>query len=337
LHVAAAICLQLIHRAVGEPPQFLAGEIASPMSSSSDKTIGDGYGILTVPMVGTNESLTASTARHLMNLKQTLQGSLLVVTIAAVLATPPRAQSGTESQEANDGQQAGDSIYQGYKSKRQIVESSPLYALLEPIGRDIVRVAQPRYEHPIRLLLIHDPQPNAFAAPGGNVYVTDELLYLSKNQEELAGTLCHEVSHLIHHDSEAMAQKQMQVVRRELGASILLGAHGAELVGIALAGKLNSLHYSRDVESRADLTGADVCAAAGHNPWGLVWLFSAFGQANMGEGPEFLSDHPDNESRIEALKDHFKANPAVFSRFSPEKSAALALVAPAKAPLVFLR
>jgi len=117
-------------------------------------------------------------------------------------------------------------------------------------------------------------------------------MYLTKNREELAGTLCHEVSHLIHHYSEAMAEKQMKVLRRELGVSILLGASGAELVGIALIGKLHSLHYSRDVESRADLTGADVCAAAGHNPWGLVWLFGAFRQANLGEGPEFLSDQP---------------------------------------------
>lgn len=274
-----------------------------------------------------------------MKPRHMVQSGLLVLTIASVLVTQVRAQTAAEGQgqDANDELQMGASIYQGYKAKRQIVESSPLYDLLEPIGRDIVRVAQPRYEHPIRILLIHDPQPNAFAAPGGNVYVTDELLYLTRNQEELAGTLCHEVSHLIHHDSEAMAQKQMKVLRRELGASILLGPSGAELVGIALIGKLHSLRYSRDVESRADLTGADVCAASGHNPWGLVWLFGAFGQANMGEGPEFLSDHPDNESRIEALREHFRANPAVFSRFSPEQDSALALVAPAKAPLVFLR
>lgn len=272
-----------------------------------------------------------------MKPKRVAQRGLLVFTVACVLVTQVRAQTAAEGQDPNDELQMGASIYQGYKAKRQIVESSPLLDLLEPIGRDIVRVAQPRYEHPIRILLIHDPQPNAFAAPGGNIYVTDELLYLTRNQDELAGTLCHEVSHLIHHDSEAMAQKQMKVLRRELGASILLGASGAELVGIALIGKLHSLHYSRDVESRADLTGADVCAASAHNPWGLVWLFGAFGQANMGEGPEFLSDHPDNESRIEALREHFRANPAVFSRFSPEQDSALALVAPAKAPLVFLR
>lgn len=263
--------------------------------------------------------------------------SLHLLVLIAVVVAPARAQTVTEAQDLDEERQMGASMYEGSKAKRQIIESSPLYDLLEPVGRDIVRVAQPRYGLPIRILLIHDAQPNAYAAPGGNIYVTDELLYLVKNREELAGTLCHEVSHLIHHDSVEMLQKQRKVLQRELGASLLLGASGAELIGIALIGKLHSLHYSREVESRADLTGADVCAASGHNPWGLIWLFGAFGQANMGEGPEFLSDHPDNESRIEALREHFRANPGVFGRFSDDQSTALPLVAPAKAPVVFLR
>jgi hypothetical protein len=57
----------------------------------------------------------------------------------------------------------------------------------------------------------------------------------------------------------------------------------------------------------------------------------------MGEGPEFLSDHPDNESRIAALREHFKTNPGVFSRFSDDQSTAPPLSAPAKASVVFLR
>ena len=281
--------------------------------------------------------LNLTLLRHAEVRKELRPRSLRGLAMAAFLMTASYAYAEENVQEVSDEQQMGTSIYQGYKANRQIIESSPLYDLLEPVGRDVVRVAQPRYGLPIRIWLIHDHRPNAFAAPGGNIYVTDEFLYLIKNQEELAGTLCHEVSHLIHHDSEEMLQKQRQVLRRELGASVLLGASGAEVLGIALIGKLHSLHYSREVESRADLTGADVCAASGHNPWGLVWLFGAFGQANVGEGPEFLSDHPDNVSRIEALRQHFRANPDVFSRFSQEQSAALSLAVPANASVVFLR
>jgi beta-barrel assembly-enhancing protease len=271
--------------------------------------------------------------RHAEVRKELRPRSLRGLAMAAFLMTASYAHAGENVQEVSDEQQMGTSIYQGYKANRQIIESSPLYDLLEPVGRDVVRVAQPRYGLPIRIWLIHDPRPNAFAAPGGNIYVTDELLYLIKNQEELAGTLCHEVSHLIHHDSEEMLQKQRQVLRRELGASVLLGASGA--VGIALIGKLHSLHYSREVESRADLTGADVCAASGHNPWGLVWLFGAFGQANVGEGPEFLSDHPDNLLLTEPAEDVRVRSEMLSQRFNAAQSTALSLAVPANA--VFLR
>jgi beta-barrel assembly-enhancing protease len=209
--------------------------------------------------------------------------------------------------------------------------------VLTPISSEIVRVAQPRYHLPIKVWLVHSAQPNAFATPGGNIFVTDELLYFVKNREELAGTLCHEVSHLIHGDSMALAEKQARLMLRELGATILLGPSAANVLAITLIGKLQSLRYSRDVESRADLTGADVCASAGYNPWGLVWLFGAFEGAKEGERPEFLSDHPDNQTRIDALKQHFASDLQRFGRFSSEQSSATRLTTPDKAPVVFLR
>src|SRR5580765_6591648 len=88
--------------------------------------------------------------------------SLRGLAMAALLMTASYADAGEAVQEVNDEQQMGTSIYQGYKANRQIIESSPLYNLLEPIGRDVVRVAQPRYGLPIRIWLIHDPRPNAF-------------------------------------------------------------------------------------------------------------------------------------------------------------------------------
>jgi predicted Zn-dependent protease len=65
----------------------------------------------------------------------------------------------------------------------------------------ITRAAQPRYNHLFKFYLVHETQPNAFVIPGGNIYVVDSLLYFVKNIEQLAGTLCHEVSHTIHHDT----------------------------------------------------------------------------------------------------------------------------------------
>src|SRR5215469_13296151 len=106
-----------------------------------------------------------------------------------------------EQTQGDDEQQMGQEVFNELRAKGEIVESSPLYDQLRPIADAITRAAQPQYNHPFRFYLVHETQPNAFATPGGNVYVVDSLLYFVKNTEELAGTLCHEVSHTIHHDT----------------------------------------------------------------------------------------------------------------------------------------
>ena len=263
---------------------------------------------------------------------------LASVSLTGVLAPVASAAAGQPADpQLQEEQQLGAETFNQLKVKREIITTSPLYDPLKPLTSDIARAAQPRYGLPIKFYLVHEPQPNAFATPGGNVYVVDELLYFVKNDEELAGTICHELAHTIHHDSMELAEKQKKVMERELGAAVLLGPTAREALAIALLGKLHSLSYSRDVEARADLTGADICAAAGHNPWGLVWLFREFKDARPGEMPSLLSDHPNDQQRIDALTQHFAANPALFGRFSPDPSSATAFVVQKNTPVVFLR
>ena len=77
---------------------------------------------------------------------------------------------------------------------------------------------------------MHETQPNAFATPGGNVYVVDSLLYFVKNTEQLAGILCHEVSHMIHRDGVALMEKEKKTEEREVAVAILLGQHELTLL-----------------------------------------------------------------------------------------------------------
>jgi predicted Zn-dependent protease len=256
---------------------------------------------------------------------------LLILTVVCV-AQAPRPEPVTD-QETELGQQ----MYQELRVKGEIIESSPLYDSLKPVADAISRVAQSQYPHPFKFFLVHESQPNAFATPGGNVYVVDSLLYFVKNTEELAGTLCHEVSHTIHRDGITLMEKEQKIERREIAAAILLGPTRAHIIAIALIGKLHSLGYSRDAESKADVTGSDVCAAAGYNPWGLAWLFQDFQNADVKQLPQLLSDHPADGTRIQTLKKHFRDNPATFSKFSPEPKSATPFSVPKNAPEQLLR
>jgi len=269
-----------------------------------------------------------------------LRKGLLYTTAAALcLAGFESVRTAIAAQEPkpDEEQQMGQEVFNELKAKGEIVESSPLYDKLQPIADAITKAAQPQYNHPFKFYLVHETQPNAFATPGGNVYVVDSLLYFVKNTDELAGTLCHEVSHTIHHDTMTLMVKQQKLQAREVGAAILLGPTRAHVLAIALLGKLHSLSYSRDVESRADITGSDVCAAAGYNPYGLVWLFQDFKDANIGQVPQLLSDHPNDQNRVQALEKHFRKYPSVFGKFNSDPKSAAPFVVPKNVPEVFLR
>jgi predicted Zn-dependent protease len=260
----------------------------------------------------------------------------LCLVVSDACAQQQNSNASAQQQNQDEEEQLGQEVFNELKAKGEIIESSPLYDQLKPFADAITRAAQPRYNHPFKFYLVHETQPNAFATPGGNVYVVDSLLYFVKNTEELAGTLCHEVSHTIHHDTVTLMEKDDKLEKREIGAAVLLGPTRAHLLAILLLGKLHSLSYSRDVESRADITGSDICAGAGYNPWGLVWLFQDFDNAKMGQVPQLLSDHPSNQNRVDALEKHIRKNPSVFAKFDADPKSAAPFVVPKNVAEVFM-
>jgi predicted Zn-dependent protease len=253
--------------------------------------------------------------------------------LSVVLASGGAARADDNSDEV----QLGNQLFAQLKAQGEIVKSSPLYDSLAPIAAAITKVVQPHYPFPIHFYIVHENQPNAFAAPGGNVYVIDSLMYFVHDREELAGTLCHETSHLIHHDSVNLMKRTDGIKKRAIAATILLGPTVATALAMTAIAQLDSNHYSRDAEEAADLTGADTCAAAGYNPWGLVWLFQDFANAKLKAPPEILSDHPNNAHRIARLKAHFAANAATFATFTSNPQAATHLHLPANEAEQFLR
>jgi predicted Zn-dependent protease len=257
------------------------------------------------------------------------RAAIALLALASVLLT---AQAPLPEPVTDTETELGLAVYDELKGKGEIVAASPLYDTLGP-----VKLAQAHYGHPFKFFLVHEAQPNAFSVPGGNVYVTDSLLYFVKNKEELTGTLCHEVAHTIHHDAMTKVQESRKVLAREVGAAILLGSTLAKAIAISMIGDLHSQAYSRDIETAADVTGSDICAAAGLNPWGLVWLFEDFQNADPKQSPELLSDHPANESRVKTLEKHFRDSPSVFSRFNSDRASATPLSVPEDAPIHFLR
>jgi predicted Zn-dependent protease len=261
-------------------------------------------------------------------MKRLLALTSTLALIALGGAVPATAQSSDAQVEMQIGQQE----YQALQQKGEIVPNSPYYAILNPIAQQIKRVADPQYPvHPFQFILVHESQPNAFAVPGGNVYVTDSLMKFVQNREELAGVLCHETSHTIHHDVLNLYKKEQRVGTTytivDILANIATGGRAANTIGNAanILFTIQTQGFSREVESAADRKGAETCAEAGSNPWGMVWLFQQFEKNDTGGHMEMLSDHPTDQHRIDDLKRLFATEPSLFGRFSAGMASATPL------------
>jgi len=246
--------------------------------------------------------------------------SLTGLALALGCSLPAAALTQDEQQELQIGQQ----VRQQLQQKGEILTSSPYYPTLNSIATRIKSVADPKYFTPFRFILVHEAQPNAFSVPGGDVYVTDSMMKFAQNKEELAGVLCHETAHAIHHDVMNNLVKNERLSMYAGLASLLFGGGRSQIANAIIqnAAGLQSMKFSRDVEHNADHTGAYLCAQAGINPYGMVWLFDKFEQNPSGAPPEALSDHPRDDHRISDLETEFKSDPGTFGKFNPDIASA---------------
>lgn len=245
-----------------------------------------------------------------------IAAALAAAALALGCIAPALAYTDEQNQELQIGQQ----VYRQLQQKGEILTSSPYYTTLNSIAARIAPVADRKYFVPFHFVLVHESQPNAFAVPGGNVYVTDSMMHFVQNKEELAGVLCHEVSHDIHHDVYDMYVKDQRLSLYATGLSLLLGGGRSQIANtlINLAANIQALHFSRDVEHNADYTGAYICAQSGVDPYGMVWLMQHFESQPTANPPEFLSDHPSDSHRIQSLSSEFAADPGTFAKFNSD-------------------
>jgi predicted Zn-dependent protease len=226
---------------------------------------------------------------------------------AILCLRPGAAWPDTSSREESWETQFGQQRYMEYMQRGEIVPpQSPLYRTLDLIGDAIAAVANRQYFAPFHFVLLNEQTPNAFSMPGGNVYVTTALLSFLKNRDELAGVICHEVNHDIHHDMYAVFQA-MQRGRSPQDP--------------------NAIAYERAAETNADRAGAYMCAKAGFNPWGMVWNFRQYRQA-MGVSNNGGADHPSDERREADLVALFQSDKGTFGKFNDGVASATPLALP---------
>jgi predicted Zn-dependent protease len=161
--------------------------------------------------------------------------------------------------------------------------------------------------YPFEFHLLRDPQTiNAFALPGGQVFLTAALLGKLNSEAQLAGVLGHEVGHVIgRHGAEHLAKQQLGgALVNAVGIASSDGSGGQQAAILAQAvNQMVNLKYGREDELESDRLGFQFMTQAGYNPVGIVELMQILDDArgNAGGQPEFMSTHPDPGNRIEQL------------------------------------
>lgn len=144
---------------------------------------------------------------------------------------------------------------------------------------------------------------NAFALPGGQIFITEALLGLLGNENELAAVLGHEIGHVLaRHSAEHLAKQQL--TQTLLGAVVIGSGADYNTAQIAqLVGSLVNMKHGRDDEHEADMLGLRLVAEAGYDPRAMITVMQVLQKASGGSAqPEFAATHPSPANRIERIR-----------------------------------
>src|SRR6266850_7477782 len=183
-----------------------------------------------------------------------------------------------------------------------LLRDAEVNAYVERVGQRLVASIPPEFQHPefrFYFKVINARDINAFALPGGPMYVNRGMIEAARTEGEMAGVMAHELSHVALRHGTAQATKATKYQTGAAVAGILgtiLGGPGlGQVAQVPFAAAF--LKYSREYETEADILGARIMADAGYDPRDLANMFRTIEQQGGGGGGGFLSDHPSPANR----------------------------------------
>ena len=237
---------------------------------------------------------------------------MLLLAAVPLAAQPSQFKPGfnlfTRDQDIQLGKEAAAEI----EKQVEIVDNAELNAYIRAIGNRLI--AQPQADkYPYFFKVVNDPSINAFALPGGPVYVHTGLIAAADNESQLAGVLAHEIVHvaLRHGTNQAsranLIQLPLILASKAAGNTSLLGQ--LTQIGLGLGANSVLLKFSRTAETQADLMGVQIAAQAGYNPIEMARFFDKLEAEGGARAPQFLSSHPNPGNRKQAIENEIRQLP----------------------------
>src|SRR5687768_4538093 len=239
---------------------------------------------------------------------------VLVPLLATAVAMSATAQTRIERHKNNYSPQQD--VQLGQEAAKEVRDQMPMLDdgrtedFIENIGERLIgqipgEFRQPEFRYSFDVVNLREI--NAFALPGGPMFLHRGMIEAARSEGEIAGVMAHEIAHVVLRHGTAQATK---------GQKFQLGALAGQVLGAVIGGRTGAvvsqgsqlglgtvfLKYSREYEREADLLGAQLMARAGYDPRAMASMFQTIEkQGGGGGGPEFLSDHPNPGNRVQAI------------------------------------
>jgi Zn-dependent protease with chaperone function len=208
-----------------------------------------------------------------------------------------------------------DDVKAGREASQEVAKQLPILrddgvdSYVERVGQRLAQAIPNEFQHSqfrYTFNVVNVSDLNAFALPGGPMYINRGMLQAAKNEGEVAGVLAHEISHVALRHGTAQAGKatpyQVGSVLGQIAGAIIGGVAGQAIsLGSQVIPGTIFLKYGREYERQADLLGAQIMARAGYDPRDMASMFQTIQAKGGGGGPEWLSSHPNPGNRYEAI------------------------------------
>ena len=246
-----------------------------------------------------------STHRYAKLLSALMVTAVLTASSAAQtrITAPPNKYS--PAQDVQLGQEASAEV----RKELPMLNDDRVDGYVEEVGRRLVAAIPPEFRHPefrYTFDVVNQKEINAFALPGGPMYLNRGMIEASKNEAEMAGVMAHEISHVALRHGTAQATK---------GEKFQIGAIAGQVLGAIVGGTAGSviaqgsqfglgayfLKYGREYETQADILGSQIMARAGYDPRQMANMFKTIEAQGGGGGPEWLSSHPNPGNRYNTI------------------------------------
>src|SRR6266581_8198769 len=220
-------------------------------------------------------------------------------------STPQLPNPGSAGMSKEDQEKLGLQVMaEVYKQMPVLPDSSPITQYVQQLGKKLQKQILSQYSWPYQFHVVQQKEINAFALPGGPIFINVGTINAAANEAQLAGVMAHEMSHVyMQHSAKQASKAQWAGLLGALGGLFGGGTAGSlARLGIQLGAGSLMMKYSRADESQADAVGAIIMHRAGYDPRALADFFQKLEQqGGGGGGPQFLSEHPNPGNRQAAI------------------------------------